>query len=274
MDNAIQVLFILIAFILLVYLVWNIIYFRGKKIVKDTSTQLKNLLELNSKYTFDYDIKKQYKFYETFQSKPKFDKYELETLFDKSILYNYGLVIVAEKVLKNRKLYEEYQKKVSNLKSEILKEETKNLHISYKGYIKIEKNLFLKYKLSQPILNSDIICTATYTSPKGRNHYSKKAAYSIVEAPKRYELLQKRIEQQNSEEMRRKHARSQMTDKLRYTILKRDKFKCQICGRTVDDGIKLHVDHIIPVSKGGETVPSNLRTLCQACNLGKSDEIE
>ena len=74
--------------------------------------------------------------------------------------------------------------------------------------------------------------------------------------------------------MRKKRARSQMTDKLRYSILKRDGFKCKICGRTAEDGIKLHVDHIIPVSKGGETVLNNLRTLCETCNRGKSDEIE
>lgn len=34
------------------------------------------------------------------------------------------------------------------------------------------------------------------------------------------------------------------------------------------------VDHIIPVAKGGKTVPKNLRTLCNVCNLGKSDKYE
>lgn len=61
---------------------------------------------------------------------------------------------------------------------------------------------------------------------------------------------------------------------LRYDILRRDNFKCQICGRSQADGIKLHVDHIIPFSKGGKTEPNNLRTLCQDCNLGKSNKIE
>lgn len=65
-----------------------------------------------------------------------------------------------------------------------------------------------------------------------------------------------------------------MTPKLRYSILKRDGFRCQICGRGEKDGVKLHVDHIIPVSKGGKTVPKNLRTLCEDCNLGKGDELE
>lgn len=65
-----------------------------------------------------------------------------------------------------------------------------------------------------------------------------------------------------------------MTDSLRYDILARDKFRCQICGISAAEGAKLHVDHIFPVSKGGKSVPSNLRTLCERCNLGKSDKIE
>ena len=65
-----------------------------------------------------------------------------------------------------------------------------------------------------------------------------------------------------------------MTASLRYKILCRDGFRCVICGASASDGVKLHVDHIIPVSKGGKTEASNLRTLCERCNLGKGDKIE
>ena len=57
-------------------------------------------------------------------------------------------------------------------------------------------------------------------------------------------------------------------------MLKRDNFQCQICGSSAQDGVKLHVDHIVPVSKGGKTILSNLRTLCDRCNMGKSDKLE
>ncbi|MGL4943487.1 MAG: HNH endonuclease [Thermoguttaceae bacterium] len=33
----------------------------------------------------------------------------------------------------------------------------------------------------------------------------------------------------------------------------------------------MHVDHIVPRSKGGTNDDDNLQTLCQKCNLGKSN---
>ena len=61
--------------------------------------------------------------------------------------------------------------------------------------------------------------------------------------------------------------------RLRFKVLQRDNFKCCACGASPakDPLVVLHVDHIIPWSKGGETVIDNLQTLCSKCNLGKSD---
>lgn len=63
--------------------------------------------------------------------------------------------------------------------------------------------------------------------------------------------------------------RGEISSKQRYRILKRDHSRCRRCGRTVDDGVKLVVDHIIPVEWGGHTVDENLWTLCEECNQGK-----
>jgi 5-methylcytosine-specific restriction endonuclease McrA len=61
--------------------------------------------------------------------------------------------------------------------------------------------------------------------------------------------------------------------KIRWSILVRDKFKCQYCGRKVIDNIVLHVDHLIPVSKGGTNNPNNLITSCSECNQGKGADV-
>lgn len=68
----------------------------------------------------------------------------------------------------------------------------------------------------------------------------------------------------------------------RKQILDRDKWKCQNCGIKVHDRStgnwntpdKAHIDHIIPITKGGNSEPSNLQTLCRTCNLSKKDKIE
>ena len=65
----------------------------------------------------------------------------------------------------------------------------------------------------------------------------------------------------------------EISDRLRFRILMRDGFTCKKCGRSPmkEMGVELHVDHITPWSKGGETVPENLEAKCSRCNLGKGN---
>ena len=53
----------------------------------------------------------------------------------------------------------------------------------------------------------------------------------------------------------------------RLTILERDSFMCQWCGRggRTSEWI-LEVDHILPRSQGGSDEAENLRTLCVPCH--------
>ncbi len=63
--------------------------------------------------------------------------------------------------------------------------------------------------------------------------------------------------------------------RLRFRVMQRDNFKCCICGASPakDPSVVLHVDHIVPWSKGGKTELDNLQTLCSNCNYGKSDDL-
>jgi len=63
---------------------------------------------------------------------------------------------------------------------------------------------------------------------------------------------------------------------LSFRVMKRDRFACRHCGRSPAKyaGLELHVDHVIPWSRGGETVLQNLQTLCSECNLGKGAQSE
>ena len=80
-------------------------------------------------------------------------------------------------------------------------------------------------------------------------------------------------EQLFSERPKPKRIKRSIGIKLRYNVFHRDYHKCVSCGRNpaTDSSVELQVDHIIPLSKGGETIESNLQTLCKECNIGKSD---
>lgn len=57
---------------------------------------------------------------------------------------------------------------------------------------------------------------------------------------------------------------------LRFAVLRRDGFRCAYCGRGEPEGVQLHIDHIVPVARGGRTELENLVTACATCNVGKS----
>jgi hypothetical protein len=61
---------------------------------------------------------------------------------------------------------------------------------------------------------------------------------------------------------------------LRFATLKRDKYRCRLCGTTAEDGdhVRLEVDHRIARANGGTDEPGNLWTLCFSCNRGKGTQ--
>lgn len=64
--------------------------------------------------------------------------------------------------------------------------------------------------------------------------------------------------------------RKSLSKKIRFEIFKRDSFTCQYCGNTPPK-VVLEVDHIVPVSKGGDNEINNLLCSCFDCNRGKKD---
>lgn len=68
--------------------------------------------------------------------------------------------------------------------------------------------------------------------------------------------------------------RNKITSSLRKEVFKRDNYTCVECNASVnDDGVRIHVDHITPISEGGTDDLENLQTLCDKCNFAKSNRI-
>jgi ATP adenylyltransferase len=68
----------------------------------------------------------------------------------------------------------------------------------------------------------------------------------------------------------RKKSSGYISGTLRYDILKRAKYRCELCGVSAEEKA-LEVDHIVPRNDGGSDDPSNLQALCYSCNAMKRD---
>lgn len=70
-------------------------------------------------------------------------------------------------------------------------------------------------------------------------------------------------------EHRRKNRRP-VPGSIRYEVLKRANFRCELCGISADEKA-LEVDHITPKNRFGEDSINNYQALCYTCNAQKRD---
>jgi ATP adenylyltransferase len=68
----------------------------------------------------------------------------------------------------------------------------------------------------------------------------------------------------------RKASAGYISGTLRYEVLKRARFRCELCGVSADVRA-LEVDHVVPRNKGGTDDLDNLQSLCYRCNAMKRD---
>ena len=203
----------------------------------------------------------------------EYSRKSLDRVTGKSII-NYhldnninGIRTDLENAIFNITLLEKYNKDVEKV---LQSESTNNSKYSSKKFKMVEERVLrsIIYKKENFMITLKI--EVYYRSNGGNVYDNKKRKYlfnDLVFVYNEWNRGNKFEETINQE-------RKIMNDYIRYNVLKRDNFSCQICGITAKDGAKLQVDHIIPVSKGGKTVMSNLQTLCERCNIGKSNKTE
>lgn len=68
----------------------------------------------------------------------------------------------------------------------------------------------------------------------------------------------------------RRTNRNTVSGTIRYEVLKRASFRCELCGISADEKA-LEVDHITPKNAGGEDSINNYQALCYSCNASKRD---
>ncbi len=69
----------------------------------------------------------------------------------------------------------------------------------------------------------------------------------------------------------RKRGHRPISGSIRYEVLKRAEFRCELCGISAEEK-SLEVDHIHPKSLGGKDDLSNYQALCYSCNASKGNK--
>ena len=231
-----------------------------------------NIIDLNEKYYIRRCVYT-HKIHHSVESKRKLDNFDSLSFILQYYNYDYDSIKTEYKdLIFNEKVYESYLKEYDLIFNQDYFYENEIVNGSpfknVESFIKYErkKTELIKKKLISKIV---IDLHLTYDSPGGRNHWYRDEKFY------KWDLyyFDGLIAQKSDYEMHKEYQRKLMTDSLRYDVLRRDRFKCAICGATASDGAKLEVDHIIPISKGGKTQLSNLQTLCKSCNRGKSNKL-
>ena len=264
---------IIVAMLAIALTIWLIIDHKNKKIILAKSQRVNSLLALNKTISFS-TIQYRYSNHRICNSKRQLDHLSMDEyligLIDSNELYYHNIInTISSNICK----YNNYIRRTQSIKSSATEEFCDSFGFTLTKFLKYEERVFKSKILQKPQDDVIVYCKATYTSPQGRNHYWKEQSYHYSELKRFFDHTVELKAQRQTRQQQIRSERAKMTDSLRYDILKRDNFRCQICGSSAQDGVKLHVDHIIPVSKGGQTIASNLRTLCDRCNMGKSDKI-
>lgn len=204
-------------------------------------------------------------------SKAKFDRYDLVTFLLECLA---SMESVVQQQIDERMAgaanFADYARKLEQIRlAQLGRSGSKKL--SAKRYKWIEQKLFARETLKAPGCFAEIRISVTYRSPKGQNSYQRGLIWNFDELCLAMDAMRGNREQRTTAAFMRQQERNRMTRRVRAEILTRDQYRCQMCGASAAHGAILHVDHIIPVSRGGQTVHGNLQALCQDCNLGKSD---
>ena len=242
-----------------------------KKYVLENSIALKQISKTNEKYAFS-----------------NYKSYDESHVYDNNVFYNniscqdyliYQLQFKKGEIVKdirninnNKKLYSLYCKEVNAIDSfgafNNIDKASNQQYLS-----SIEKTLFESYKL-KPVINFNIKITL-YCSTINGNIYDSKS--QTFDADQIMPLI-KKLNNKNGDFYNDRDIwdsicrveRGKVSNKMRFSIYKRDGYRCRICGKS-ELSDYLEIDHIKPIAKGGKTTYDNLQTLCRNCNKEKGD---
>lgn len=268
---------VLLSVILTGFIIFAIFRVKQKKyknFVLQNSICLQRLKDINSRYTFNPYI-----------------NFDINHTYDNKIFYDtvscedyliYQLQFKSKKISKqiqniheNKQLYSNYLSEV-NAVSDFGKFQSPIKKLKLKKLLITEKDFFKKYLLSPPTQQFSLTVTLFCSTLNGHIYDRKTNVfydYNIMPLIKRLNNKQGTFyNDRDIWDSLCRVERGKVSNKMRFSIYKRDGYRCRQCGvsqRYTD----LEIDHIIPIAKGGKTTYDNLQTLCHSCNVEKGDSL-
>lgn len=272
-ENMLILLLILFLGLIIVFIIIHRDETITKK-VRENSERIKRVYEINSRARFYHIERTVYECSQYYDNKSTFNKVEPAYLMTYEISNNLAwFETECYRIKENIRLYNIYINEINSIPLTLTESKCIELNIKYSTFINKEKTL-IQQMLLHPVTDIIYNVSTYYSSPQKQINLTKKASFHF---PQIYSCLDSIARKYLSKETHKQLAiveRGYVTDSLRYDILRRDNFRCVLCGSSAKEGARLHVDHIIPIAQGGKSDSSNLRTLCERCNIGKSDKIE
>lgn len=246
---------------------------RNRRIVLTTSAALAQLSQLNDRFypTVAPLPPIGLSFLATATSKSQLDRFDIQSFLESCALQNEVWIANEISVRRQRMVsYVPYTFELSSIGERWLGRSA-DRRLSPHRYAQIEGAEFHSKVLPAPTPSASVVATVTYTSPAGRNSYSKAGRWDFEQLDFGLRSAQLNRDRRGTSAFLRQRERALMTPKTRTDVLRRDGARCRLCGASANQGATLHVDHIVPISHGGKTEMANLQVLCQSCNLGKSN---
>ena len=244
---------------------------RGR--VKEASIALMHLGKLNEGY--EGSVRKSAPIRATYSvtanTKSKFDRFDLVRYLSECVVESESWFEHEIRMrLQALAHFDEYHRHYEGLATQFLGASS-DPRVKPERFRKIESKIYNRMKLGYPEAHASVTATLRYTSPKGQNSYVRHATWTFDQLRNGIRSAQQLRERQSTTQAQRARERALMTPALRSDVLRRDGYRCRMCGASSNDGVRLHIDHIIPVSHDGPSRLENLQTLCDTCNLGKGN---
>lgn len=233
---------------------------------------LKQLTEINNRYTFYSGINLNQK--HTYDNEDFFNDISCQDYLIYQLQFiKKDVIDQIEKIKINERLYDKYLEEIATIK------QSGQFQIE-PGKLKIEKLLKLENKLIEeqiyhPILRFILTVTLYCSKINGQIYSSKSEDFydnDVLSLIAR--LNKKRGSYFTDREIWNalcRVERGKVSNKMRFSIYARDGYRCCRCGAS-GRFVKLEIDHIIPIAKGGKSTYDNLQTLCHNCNVEKGDK--